>query len=94
MKRAIWFLLLVAVVAVVAFAPGSSDRAPTEEPERIEAAARRADTQLARPPGELVAVAIIEATPHSLIGEVVAEQSVKRGAANADEHWRSAVSGA
>ena len=52
-------------------------------------------------PGSMAAVEIVEATPHSLIAEVVPEQSgseeprsVKEGTTRADEQMRSAVSGA
>ena len=49
-------------------------------------------------PGALVPVQIVEATPHSLIGEVRAgagrgDGAVKNVSAPADEHWRSAISG-
>jgi tRNA-2-methylthio-N6-dimethylallyladenosine synthase len=53
------------------------------------------------PPGELIAVRVVEATPHSLIGELAsgksaesALQRVKKGPGSADELRRSAVSGA
>ena len=48
-------------------------------------------------PGALVPVEIVEATPHSLIGEVRTgvgrgDGAVKNEPAHADEHWRSATS--
>ncbi len=55
----------------------------------------------AAPPGSLVAVRLVEATPHSLIGELASAKSahsppqrVKTGPGSADELKRSAVSGA
>jgi tRNA A37 methylthiotransferase MiaB len=49
-------------------------------------------------PGALIPVQIVEATPHSLIGEVRTgagrgDGAVKNEAAHANEHWRSAISG-
>jgi tRNA-2-methylthio-N6-dimethylallyladenosine synthase len=54
----------------------------------------------AEPAGSFLSVEIVEATPHSLIGEPLPRNSesgrraVKRGAEGADEHWRNAGSSA
>jgi tRNA-2-methylthio-N6-dimethylallyladenosine synthase len=75
---------------------GGEQRAGRDRYHRIVNFAARAGAEAA--PGALVPVQIVEATPHSLIGEVRTgvghgEEAVKNGPARADEHWQSAISG-
>lgn len=76
---------------------GGRQRAGRDPYHRIVNFAARADGGPV--PGTLVAVEVVEATPHSLIGEVrsgagASVRPVKNGLPDADEHWRSAITGA
>ncbi len=63
--RAVWVVLLVAAVAVVAIFLKTGDRAGAEVSKGadVEAAEDRAETRLARPPGEQVAAAALGESP-------------------------------